>query len=127
MHLQKQAMNKHYSNEHSSAEVVSANIPSAPGVLEVVRVWTDPEQRKQGFATELLKSIIEDADIEGAVLMLNPKPFGQVGLENLAPWYERFGFATIQTKPVRLMARMPQVYKTKLNTVAGAVSEAIRG
>ncbi len=120
-------MKKHYTNEHSSAEVVPATIPDAPGVLEVVRVWTDPEQRKQGFATELMKSIIEDADIEGAVLMLNPKPFGRVGLENLAPWYERFGFATIQTKPVRLMARMPQVYKTKLNTVAGAVSEAIRG
>ena len=120
-------MNKHYSNEYSSAEVVSANIPSAPGVLEVVRVWTDPEHRKQGFATELLKSIIEDADIEGAVLMLNPKPFGCVGLENLAPWYERFGFATIQTKPVRLMARMPAVYKTNLSPVAGAVSEAVRG
>jgi GNAT superfamily N-acetyltransferase len=90
-------------------------------------VWTDPEARKQGFATELLKSIVDDADIEGVVLMLNPKPFGRVGLENLAPWYERFGFMTIQRKPVVLMARMPQIYKAKMTTIAGAVSEAVRG
>ena len=122
-------MNKHYSNEHSSAEVViNPDLPaSLSGVLEVVRVWTDPEHRKEGFATELLKSIIEDADIDGAVLILNPKTFGRVGLENLAPWYERFGFMTIQKKPVQLMARMPQVYKTRISAVAGAVSEAVRG
>lgn len=119
-------MNKHYSNEHSSAEVVTTTIAGAEGVLEVVRVWTDPEARKQGFATELIKDICNDADIEGRVLMLNPKPFGRVGLENLAPWYERFGFAVIQRNPV-LMARMPQIYKTKLNAVAGAASEAVRG
>lgn len=119
-------MNKHYSNEHSSAEVVPTTIEGASGVLEVVRAWTDPDHRKEGFATELLKSIIEDADIEGVVLMLNPKPFGRVGLENLAPWYERFGFMVIQKKPV-LMARMPAVYKARMSAVAGAASEAIRG
>lgn len=122
-------MNKHYSNEHSSAEVViNPDLPaSLSGVLEVVRVWTDPEARKQGFATELIKSIIDDADIEGRVLILRPKTFGNVGLENLAKWYERFGFSTIQNKPVQLMARMPQVYKAKLSSVSGAAMEAVRG
>ena len=119
-------MNNHYHNEHSSAEVVNTTIEGAEGVLEVVRVWTDPEMRKQGFATELLKDICNDADIEGRVLMLNPRPFGQKGLENLAPWYTRFGFSIIQTNPV-LMARMPQIYKTRLSAIAGAVSEATRG
>lgn len=123
-------MNKHYSNEHASAEVVAnANIPaSLAGVLEVVRVWTDPEARRQGYATELMKSIVEDADIEGVVLILTPRTFGKTaGLEDLAKWYERFGFATIQTQPVRLMARMPQIYKTKLSPIAGAASEVARG
>ncbi len=122
-------MNKHYSNEHSSAEVViNHDLPaSISGVLEVVRVWTDPEARNQGFATELMKSIIEDADIEGCVLILRPNTFGKVGLENLAEWYERFGFSTIQIKPVQLMARMPQVYKAKLSSVSGAAMEAVRG
>jgi predicted GNAT family acetyltransferase len=119
-------MNKHYSNEHSSAEIVTTTIEGAEGVLEVVRVWTDPQQRKQGFATELMKSITEDADIEGRVLMLNPKPFGRVGLENLQAWYERFGFAVIQKKPV-LMARMPQIYKAKFSPIAGAALESVRG
>ena len=119
-------MNKHYSNEHSSAEIVATTIAGAEGVLELVRVWTDPEARKQGFATELIKSICEDADIEGRVLMLNPKTFGRVGLENLVPWYERFGFAIIQKKPV-LLARMPQIYKTHMNPIAGAVTELTNG
>ena len=119
-------MNKHYSNEHSSAEVVPTNIKGAEGVLEVVRVWTDPDARKQGFATDLMLEICNDANIEGCVLMLNPKPFGRVGLENLVPFYERFGFDVIQRNPI-LMARMPQIYKTRLSAIAGAVSEAVRG
>lgn len=123
-------MNKHYSNEHSSAEVVvNTQLPaSLNGVLEVVRVWTDPEARKQGYATELMKSITEDADIEGVVLILTPRTFGKTaGLEDLAKWYARFGFQTIQTTPVKLMARMPQVFKCKLSAVAGAASEVSRG
>jgi GNAT superfamily N-acetyltransferase len=123
-------MHKHYSNEHSSAEVVAnANLPaSLAGVLEVVRVWTDPEARRQGYATELLKSIVQDADIEGVVLILTPRTFGRsAGLEELTSWYERFDFSTIQTQPVKLMARMPQIYKTKLSPIAGAASEVARG
>jgi GNAT superfamily N-acetyltransferase len=122
-------MHKHYSNEHSSAEVViNPDLPaSVSGVLEVVRVWTDPEARKQGFATELMKSITEDADLDGCVLMLQPKPFGRVGLEDLASWYEKFGFMVIQRAPVVLMARMPHTYEAKLSPIAGAVSELTRG
>jgi GNAT superfamily N-acetyltransferase len=131
-------MHKHYSNEHSSAEVITPTLPqSLSGVLELVRVWTDVEARKQGFATELVRSICDDADIEGIVLMLNPKPFASAIKEmvggdkverwkGLEKWYERFGFRVIQRKPIVLMARSPQIYKTKLSPIAGAV-EAIRG
>lgn len=123
-------MHKHYSNEHSSAEVVAnANLPeSLAGVLEVVRVWTDPEARRQGYATELMKSIVQDADIEGVVLILTPRPFGKsAGLEKLAKWYERFGFSTIQKQPIVLMARMPQVFAAKLSPIFGAATEVARG
>lgn len=122
-------MKSHYTNEHSSAEVINPDLPeSMRGVMEVVRVWTDPEHRKQGYATELMQTIIKDADIEGVVLMLNPRTFGAGGgLENLAPWYERFGFMVIQKKPVVLMARMPQVYKAKFSVIAGAASEVANG
>lgn len=122
-------MKSHYTNEHSSAEVINPDLPeSMRGVMEVLRVWTDPEHRKQGYATELMQTIIKDADIEGVVLMLNPRTFGAGGgLENLAPWYERFGFMVIQKKPVVLMARMPQVYKAKFSVIAGAASEVANG
>ncbi len=120
-------MNQHYSNEHSSAELVTPKAKGINGVLELVRVWTDPEARKQGFATELVRSICDDADVEGRVLMLYPKPFGRVGLESLAPWYERFGFVTIQTDPVQLMARKPQPYDLRLNSIASAVAEVTHG
>ena len=118
----------HYSNQHASAEVVEATAlpPGMDGVQELVRVWTDPDQRKQGYATELVKAICNEADITGTVLMLQPKTFGRVGLQDLAPWYARFGFAVIQASPV-LMARMPQIYKTTFSPIASAVSEAIRG
>jgi predicted GNAT family acetyltransferase len=121
-------MNTLYINEHSSAEVVANHeLPThLKDVRELVRVWTDSEFRKQGFATELLKTVCNDADIEGVVLMLNAKPFSTGGLNDLAPWYQRFGFMTIQKKP-HLMARMPAVYKTRFNSVAGAVSELVGG
>ena len=122
-------MHKHYSNEHSSAEVVvPTTLPkSLEGVLELVRVWTDPEYREQGFATELMQSIIHDADVEGVVLMLQPRAFGAKGLEDLQPWYARFGFTVIQRSPVVLMARMPAVYKTKFSAIGAAVNEATNG
>jgi GNAT superfamily N-acetyltransferase len=122
-------MKKHYSNEHSSAEVVEPTSlpPSLKGVLEMVRVFTAPNGRKQGFATELVKSICSDADIEGVVLMLSPKTFSTGGLTDLQAWYERFGFQVIQRKPVVLMARMPQVFKVKMTDLGAASSEVVNG
>ena len=119
-------MHKHYSNEYSSAEVVKATaLPDGmDGVMELVRVWTDPLARMQGSATDLMIDICEDADITGTVLMLSPRVFGRVGFENLAQWYERFGFTTIQRNPVVLMARTPQVFKAKVNPMALAANEA---
>jgi len=122
----------HYSTDHASAEVVTPTAlpPSLDGVLELVRVWVDPEYRRQGYATELVKEVCNDADITSTVLMLRPNPFGEGGLENLVPFYERFGFTVIQKQPVVLMARMPQVYKTKFNPIAAAAiaaTEPVRG
>lgn len=102
-------MHAHYSNEHASAEVVrNASLPEElSGVLEVVRVWTDPEHRGQGYASAVMNEVIRDADRTGTVLMLKPTPFGRVGVLDLVGWYGRFGFIVIQNKPV-LMARQPQ-------------------
>lgn len=102
-------MSRHYSNEHSSAEVVrNASLPEdLSEILEVVRVWTEPEHRNQGSASALMMEITRDADKSATVLLLKPAPFGRVGVLDLVGWYGRFGFVVIQNKPV-LMARQPQ-------------------
>jgi N-acetylglutamate synthase-like GNAT family acetyltransferase len=105
------------SNEYSKATVKpSKTLPE--GVLEVSNVFTEPAQRKQGYATELIKQITDAADESKTVLALMCKP-------ELVKWYERFGFAVIQKTPI-LMARMPQIYKVKMTPIAKA-SKAVNG
>jgi GNAT superfamily N-acetyltransferase len=102
-------MKTDWSNEHASLRL--AMNPELPAhmerVREVVNVWSDPDHRKHGYATELLKQVTDEADVAGFVLMLQPKEFGRSnGLKQLENWYERFGFVKIQSNPV-LMARAP--------------------
>lgn len=72
------------------------------GVVEVSGVHTAPEQRGKGYASNLLNMICKEADLNRAVLLLQPDDDG------LAKWYEKHGFQTIQTAPVTLMARQPR-------------------
>lgn len=118
-------MHKHYTNEHSSAEVVLADIKGAPGLLQVVRVWTDTKCRRNGSASALMDEICHDADAESRVLMLNPRPFGSFdkpAVDKLVEWYADFGFTVIQENPT-LMARMPQSLTTMLHPVTGVAHE----
>lgn len=114
-----------WKNEH--AELRCVRNPELPPhmdkVREVTRLWTAPGNRKQGYATELLKQVCGEADMLGYVLMLQPKEFGRSeGLKDLAKWYERFGFVKIQNNPV-LMARAPEFKATVTATgYAAAVS-----
>lgn len=121
-------MRKDFKNEHASCEVVKNPElpPEMDRVRELVRVWTDPEHRKQGFATELVKTVCDEADAEGIVLILQPRPFGHVqGLQALEGWYRRFGFIRTQDNPV-LMARAPS-FRPRVSEIAGAVNGVVRG
>lgn len=102
-------MKSHYSNEHSSAEVQPNRClpPEMAEVMEVLKVTTDLAHRKQGHASAVVREIVRDADKTGTVLILQPRPYGTIGLINLRGWYERFGFMQIQANPV-LMARQPR-------------------
>ena len=114
-----------WKNEH--AELSCTRNPELPAhmdkVREISRLWTTPGNRKQGYATELLKQVCSEADVMGFVLMLQPKEFGKSeGLKELTKWYERFGFVKIQNNPV-LMARAPEFKATVTATgYAAAVS-----
>ena len=121
-------MKSEFRNEHASCEVVKNHeLPAEMDrVRELVRVWTDPEHRKQGYATELVRSVCDDADANSVVLILQPRPFGHVqGLKALEGWYRRFGFIRTQDNPV-LMARAPS-FRPRVTGIAQAVDGVVRG
>lgn len=100
-------MKSDWKNDHCSLQVIDNPAIGLGRVREVVRVWTDPEHRNQGYATDLLNQVFEEADTLQFVLVLQPKEFGKSnGLKDLRKFYEKFGFIKIQDKPV-LMARAP--------------------
>lgn len=108
-------MKNKYSNEHASCDILTTEVLPA-GVLELSALLTDPAHRREGYATELLNEVCNDADIEGAVLVLSPVD------EQVHKFYERFGFKVIQPRPV-LMARAPQIFKVKMSPISAACSE----
>lgn len=124
-------MKQHWSNEHSRCEVVeNTELPPEmrARVREVVRVWTDREQRQQGYATQLMQSVCEEADCEGLILILQPRGYDSInaiGKDKLVAWYKRFGFVVTQPNPV-LMARAP-TFKVRQSMVGAAVEQVTRG
>lgn len=73
----------------------------------IVKLRTDPAYRRKGHATRLLKAICQEADTTGTVLLIEPAPFDDAPhkVGQLAHFYRRFGFETLQTEPRILMAR----------------------
>lgn len=69
-----------------------------------------PDNRRQGFATELMFLTCTEADQFGITLVLECEAFGPhpcLETQPLAQWYcTKFGFMPIQSKPL-LLARMP--------------------
>ncbi len=121
-------MKTEWKNEHASCRVVQN--PELPAdmdrVRELTRVWCEPEARKQGYATELVSQVCEEADAESIVLILQPKAFGKSGgLKELEGWYRLFGFIRTQSNPV-LMARAPS-FRPRLTGVVHAVDGMICG
>jgi len=121
-------MKQHWSNEQASCEVVKnpALPPEMDRVREVVRLSTAKDQRLQGYATELMKAVCDEADTENIVLMLCPQPFDDnISKDRLVAFYKRFGFVKTQDKPV-LMARAPE-FKVRQSMVGAAVERITRG
>lgn len=119
--------------QHGQATCVlkrSVQIPAdmRNGIRELAKLHTPIERRKNGDATELLRSICEEADTQGIMLMLHVEPFGDpdLGPSQLEAWYAKFGFMVFQAEP-KLMARMvgatPRVLSA--NPVTAAVGRAI--
>lgn len=64
------------------------------------------EARQRGEASALLRQLCSEADDANVMLVLFVAPFdGGPDADVLAKWYASHGFAEIQIKPVRMMAR----------------------
>ena len=136
-------MKTEWKNEHASCRVVqNTELPSdMERVREVVSVWTDEDHRRQGYGTELMQAVCDEADVEGMVLILQPRPYGtdyskceqmirpslirELDEHKLIAWYHRFGFINTQNKPV-LMARAPS-FCPRVTGVVHAVDGMLRG
>ncbi len=98
-----------WGDKDCSLSVVKNPDVDLAGVFEVVNLFTQPESRKKGLASELMRKLCSRADTYQCVLMLQPKPFGRGRqFKGLEQFYEKFGFKRIQDEPV-LMARPPQI------------------
>lgn len=78
-------------------------------VYEISAVYCDPDHRRQGYGTDLMRKACADADIAGITLLLSVDPGSDsdMTLTQLASWHAKFGFQIIQPAPM-LMARQPK-------------------
>lgn len=77
-------------------------------VVELSSLHCPVEERRNGFASQLVQEICDEADAAGKLLLIHVQPFAEEGMSraHLRHWYAgRFGFQEIQAKPL-LMARM---------------------
>lgn len=91
---------------------------------EITKLHTPAAEQGNGYATELVKQVCDEADQAGITLVLWPRPYGNdIALSQamLCDWYARFGFRMIQPEPI-LMARAPGLY-TRLAPIVAAVEE----
>lgn len=102
---------RHYENASCKLRICTA-VPNQlrSKTRELVSLDVPENLRRTGMATALLTNVCDEADACEMLLLLFPEPFGEgprMTVEQLADWYSRFGFQTIQYKPALMMARMP--------------------
>jgi len=80
------------------------------GAWYINRINVPEEFRGKGYGTRLLKQVLQDADAEGAILLLDPVPSGGLSRRELTDWYLRYGFE-IRPRPgdgLGLLERVPK-------------------
>ena len=64
-------------------------------------LYVEPDSRKQGQASALLKQVIKESNEAGLSLIVEPKPYGE-GIDQLSltKLYAKHGFVQIQKQPL---------------------------
>lgn len=81
-----------YWDDATSAVVDVSELPD--GRHFVNRVFTPPSNRRRGGATAAMRATVEDADAESTTLQLYINPYGDMGYDDLASFYESNGFVS---------------------------------
>ena len=85
-------------------------LPYGPGWL-LVGVGTVRGMRGRGYADEMMKEVLFDADRDRAVLYLSVDPDPDTDYDRLTAWYKRLGFEHILEEDPNAMARLPYGWK----------------
>lgn len=78
------------------------------GIIQLTKLRTDPQFRRQGYAHMLMMLVCAEADVAGKMLLLKvgDGEIGGASKQQLLLFYQRFGFVPVQAEPM-LMARSP--------------------
>ena len=84
------------------------------------------DDRRKGYATQLMHNVCTEADLQGKTLLVFVQPFGDIELSRtqLRDWYARLGFMVIQEDPC-MMARLPGGTPRTVKPLTQAVGMAI--
>ena len=58
----------------------------------ITRIFVPPEHQGQGYGSQVLKLVLDDADAEGIILYLTVNAYGALSAKQLRDWYRRHGF-----------------------------------
>lgn len=91
--------------------VIADLIPDyVEGMTAISRIHVLPPFRRLGYGSTVLRRIIRDADSEGVTLCLEINPYGEMTYDQLAKWYESYGFHLSQSySESKLYVRSPNI------------------
>lgn len=74
-------------------------------VTWVNRINVPREHRGKRLGSAMLQRLCDDADLEGAILVLSPLSTGGLNGPQLVAWYKRYGFMWDKTMAGRMIRR----------------------
>lgn len=78
------------------------------GYWRVTDVWVDPAHRGKGWATALMRAMLEVMRFDDLYLRAQPFDYETspvLSIDQLIAWYEKFGFRSIPTAPDNMIRR----------------------
>lgn len=108
-------MRTSFTIRHDMISMSTVDLVEIGPEMLITRIFVPYKYRGKGFASKLLKEVLEAADSDGVTLMLDISPSGGLEAEELRDWYLRNGFEQFS-----LAYRMSLLRKPKSSTASKA-------